>query len=772
MKAGEKALYKEINKANGIKFPIKVDLALHAHKRSLLIQAELGGVEFPADEQYSKHRRQCSQDKAMVFSHVNRLIRCIVDCQLHRQDAIGARHALELARSFSAKVWDNSPLQMKQLPQIGLAAIRKLVMGGVNSIEALEIAEPHRIETLMSRHPPFGQKLLGGLKDFPKLRVSMKLMGKEVRQKESVRINIKVECGFLNDRPPTMFHRRLIYVCLLVERSDGLLIDFRRISAKKLVNGQDILLSALLTQHEQSVTSYVMCDEIAGTMRFADLKHGLSASAFPESQPEHHKPENTVESLHGEKERTTANQRLKGGHPFQLTLADSRDDEFADSDFDEESFMALADANEAVDRENANTRPVSTKSKARPIEVLQGAGNKDVWNPTRLENGKWACNHKCKDKSACRHLCCREGVDKAPKRPKSSIAAAESSIDLPKKAKASVTQAVATTQPNSLKSRVDHGPLSQGIHTVEPNRGRDPEEYGKDSPRDYKKLHHFHERSSKTPSVRFMLKPKTSVPSLEGAQSQLSFLGQKQDHLVADNVSSEYEDDWMDDLPSTSDLLGQPTEERVPPDKPCQSNFDEPPDEGDSDLEAALIGLDDSTVVAENVEDIQTLAVPNNGDGGWESYTIRDEREKNPAYQHLPAEPARSSRPERLFLSTDSPEKTESSIVKRKVDVDNDIESERSSRPWLAKKRRTMAQTESPVESCADEEICEASPNSSQTLDLSTSKADPNPSAVEDRNGRPLLPEWTKDIDPEFLAYFVREYGHLVEWWPEDTQVP
>lgn len=706
----------------------------------------------------------------MVFSHVNRLIRCIVDCQLHRQDAIGARHALELARSFSARVWDNSPLQMKQLPQIGLAAIRKLAMGGVNSIEALETTEPHRIETLMSRHPPFGQKLIGGLRDFPKLRVSMKLMGKEVRQKQSVKINIKAECGFLNDRPPTMFHRRLIYVCLLVERSDGMLIDFRRISAKKLVNGQDILMSALLTQHEQWVTSYVMCDEIAGTMRFAELKHGLPASAFPVLQPERQKPGNTDESKHEDQERSSTNQRLKGGQPFQQTLADPRDDEFADSDFDEEGFMALADANEALNRENANTRPASTKSKARSLELLQGGGKQDVWNPTQLENGKWACNHKCKDKSACKHLCCREGVDKAPKPAKSSIAAGEPSRDLPKMAKASVTKAVTTTQPRSVKTKIDHGPLSQDINTVEPNRGQDLQEYATDSPRDFKKLHRLHEKISKIPSVRIMLKPKASFPFSKGAQSQFSFLSQKQDHLEAANISSEYEDDWMDDLPSTSDLLGKPTEHEVPPDKPCQTNSDEPSDEGDSDLEAALIGLDDSTAVAESAKDNQASTVPDDGDG-WESYNIGEEREKNPANLHSSAGPARSSRSERLFLPTDSPEKPESLIDKRKVDVDSDIESERSSRPRLAKKRRIMVQTESPVETCADRETCEASPNSSQTLDPSTSKADSNANPVEDGDEQPLLPEWTKDIDPEFLAYFVREYGHLVEWWPEDTQV-
>ena len=67
---------------------------------------------------------------------------------------------------------------MKQIAQIGVVAIRKLALGGISSIEALESAEPHRIEMLMSKNPPFGNRLLGNLRDFPKLRVSIKMIGK------------------------------------------------------------------------------------------------------------------------------------------------------------------------------------------------------------------------------------------------------------------------------------------------------------------------------------------------------------------------------------------------------------------------------------------------------------------------------------------------------------------------------------------------------------------------------------------------------------------
>lgn len=150
------------------------------------MQAELGGVDFPTDEQYAKHKRQYQQDRFVIFTHVNRLIRCIIDCQIHLQDGPATRHALELARSFGARVWDNSPLQMKQVPSVGPVSVRKLVTAGVNSLEALEATEAYRINMLLSKQTGFGEKILAVLQNFPKLRVSVKLMGK-VRKTSSFR---------------------------------------------------------------------------------------------------------------------------------------------------------------------------------------------------------------------------------------------------------------------------------------------------------------------------------------------------------------------------------------------------------------------------------------------------------------------------------------------------------------------------------------------------------------------------------------------------------
>jgi ATP-dependent DNA helicase HFM1/MER3 len=78
-----------------------------------------------------------------------------------------------LERSLGARIWDDSPLQMKQIESIGVVAVRKLVNAGVRSMEDLEDCEPHRIETLVGRNPPYGLTILDKVRSFPKLRVSL-----------------------------------------------------------------------------------------------------------------------------------------------------------------------------------------------------------------------------------------------------------------------------------------------------------------------------------------------------------------------------------------------------------------------------------------------------------------------------------------------------------------------------------------------------------------------------------------------------------------------
>ena len=178
IRSGEKPLLKRVNQAPGIKYPIAVDLASPAQKRSIIMQAELGGVEYPGEDAFKKYKSQFFLDSGLIFANVHRLVRCFVDCQIYLQDGPATRHALELGRSLGARAWENSPFQMKQLPNIGPISVRKLVMAGISSIEALEITEASRINTILSKNPGFGERLESDLKKFPKPRVSVRLTRK------------------------------------------------------------------------------------------------------------------------------------------------------------------------------------------------------------------------------------------------------------------------------------------------------------------------------------------------------------------------------------------------------------------------------------------------------------------------------------------------------------------------------------------------------------------------------------------------------------------
>jgi ATP-dependent DNA helicase HFM1/MER3 len=44
-----------------------------------------------------------------------------------------------------------------------------------------------------------------------------------------VKVQLKVELGFLNEEPPSEWQAKFVYVCLLVATSDGRMVHFARI---------------------------------------------------------------------------------------------------------------------------------------------------------------------------------------------------------------------------------------------------------------------------------------------------------------------------------------------------------------------------------------------------------------------------------------------------------------------------------------------------------------------------------------------------------------
>lgn len=177
---GEKALYKTINTSPSIRFPIPGTLDLSAHKVSLILQSVLGGGDIAWDKETQKLKAQYHNEVSAVFRHVDRLIRCIADCQIGAGDSVALLNALLIRRSLRAQAWDDGPLHMRQLEGIGVVTVRKLVNAGIRSIEELEYTDAHRIEMILKRNPPFGLQLLEKVKLFPKPRISVQVLPKTV----------------------------------------------------------------------------------------------------------------------------------------------------------------------------------------------------------------------------------------------------------------------------------------------------------------------------------------------------------------------------------------------------------------------------------------------------------------------------------------------------------------------------------------------------------------------------------------------------------------
>lgn len=121
----------------------------------------------------AKHRAQYRQEVVRIFKSINSLVRCIIDCQICLGDSVSIQSALMLERCLGSKAWDDTPLQMVQVPDIGVVSARKLVNAGICSIEDLESTDARRIETIVGKNPPFGLKIIDTLRSYPKLRVSL-----------------------------------------------------------------------------------------------------------------------------------------------------------------------------------------------------------------------------------------------------------------------------------------------------------------------------------------------------------------------------------------------------------------------------------------------------------------------------------------------------------------------------------------------------------------------------------------------------------------------
>ncbi|KAH7093390.1 nucleotide-sugar transporter-domain-containing protein [Paraphoma chrysanthemicola] len=612
-RSGEKSLYKILNKSPSIRFAIPVNLDLPAHKVSLIIQAILGAADISWDGENAKHKQQFATEAAMVFKNISSLIRCIIDCQIYLGDSISIHSALMLERSLGSRIWDDSPLQMKQIDGIGPVAVRKLVNAGVRSMEDLEACDAHRIETLVGRNPPFGMKVLELAKGFPKLRVSLHAQPSSITKcPDGVKIQVRADIGFINEKPPQRFAGKLVYVCLLAETSDGRKIHFARISGTKLGSGQNLVFPALLTRANQAINCYVMCDSVAGSLRGATVKPQIAPSMFPAPKyPEIDPPQQS----------NTSRRRAEPAKPMRkrsTTSEDFGDDgidddalvtaSFGDLDFEHiENFANPTDA--VVGKNTAKNKLGQLKSQPMSTQVEMNEVNDAADEPVQLANGKWACNHQCKNKHGCKHFCCKEGMDKPPKKAakaKRRPSGEEDNHVMPVTASQRPKQTQIKLQLTASKRKTSSAVEELDLSQQEKKKKAD---YANNGPQDFRDLSRLHESVQKNDPPANLLTLMHKKPAYcysQGGDHHLSFMPQCT--ARRSDASSDYGDIPIEELSSHFDPPAAEHEEypgmneNHNVERPDQHHFDKPLasrgsdtfGDDDSLLGDAMIGLVDS----------------------------------------------------------------------------------------------------------------------------------------------------------------------------------
>jgi ATP-dependent DNA helicase HFM1/MER3 len=406
MKPQERPFLREFNKSPFIKFPIKGTVSTTAHKISLIIQIQLGGIDHPTDKEFAVVRRQFLTDKSIIFDRIHRLIRCVIDCKAFDCDAVSTRHALDLARSFVAEFWENSNLQLRQIPQVGPAAVRKLVSNNINSIEKLMQKDTLTIERIMSKNPPYGKKTKDLLMCFPKLNVTSEIVGRATSKPgQNPKVSVKAVLGFENDKMP-VWKGKKPSLTFMAETTDGKLVHLWRCNTMKLEKSCEIKFHVELSGPDEEIICWVACEEIVGTVQSCVLTHNLPALAFPSSAP---RPKPNIQ-------RSTVENKV----PFD------DEDEFGGDDLMDDDMLAVIKSVEPVARGYVSDEfeDIDDLENPKAGEVKKGQ-NQAIFVPSvQMANGKWTCSHDCansevlKNGKLCKHRCCHEGLDKPRKEKK------------------------------------------------------------------------------------------------------------------------------------------------------------------------------------------------------------------------------------------------------------------------------------------------------------------------------------------------------------------
>jgi ATP-dependent DNA helicase HFM1/MER3 len=372
---------------------------------------------------------------------------------------------------------------------------------------------------------------------------------------------------------------------------------------------------------------------VAGTCTSISLKPTIPSITWP---TENNQPSTSANSDKSSAHAPNTSKRRESALRDEQRRTTPRD-EYGDDMLDDEDLVAVMDSVEDASFRHTDSFEAAKPTRAAPKIVLPRHFNppvsdapeepQELWQPKRLSNGKWDCNHKCKDKQECKHYCCNHGLDNPPKEPGRAKKAKNDGEGFASQAKQKLSRGQTTLNIRKAGKRHDLPSMDDDVELMDLSRPKSKAK-APSAPKadEYKKLAKLHSATQKSttsaPMPRFTL-PSLGPPSGRQGSQRLSFLPdhrqqQEMEHEAndfgLDLSDSELPDDpiqstarYKDDAAMVAELTGAKRAPSLPQYEKTSTSYGF----GDSDgsVEAAMVGLADSQAMrshrAENADDIE-----------------------------------------------------------------------------------------------------------------------------------------------------------------------
>lgn len=287
-------------------------------------------------------------------------------------------------------------------------------------------------------------------------------------------------------------------------------------------------------------------------------------------------------------------------------------DDFGDADIDDDTLVQAVRGDldfEHIDNFASPTDVMTRNNTARnKLEKEKGQGKllrtsaeeDDGLAPIQLPNGRWVCSHKCKDKEACKHYCCKHGMDKPPKKAAPKRAADQNENQPSARALVQKDNKTQTKLQLQASKRRTSCAIDQLDLTQQDKKRKT--EYAINGPRDYRDLHNLHKNVQKKDVPSSLLSVMRKKPDYcydEGGEHRLSFLSQPV--TARPKTSSDYGDLQFDEMspePSPAQTRKNSFDQYPSPclaeKPPVTSRGSNTFGDDDSMFDEAIVGLADS----------------------------------------------------------------------------------------------------------------------------------------------------------------------------------